>query len=55
MKLLAPALLTIVLTASALPSQYFSSVASEPRRTTRATWLGMSGEQSVAREYGEPK
>ncbi len=45
----------LALTTSALTAQYFSSVASEPRRTARATWLGMSGEQSVTLEYGQPK
>src|SRR5687767_12475987 len=43
------------LTASALSAQYFISVGSETRRTTRATWLGLSGEQSVTLEYGQPK
>ncbi len=43
------------LTASALPAQYFSSVGSEPRRMTRATWFGLSGEQSVVFDYGQPK
>ncbi|MCC6784003.1 MAG: FKBP-type peptidyl-prolyl cis-trans isomerase [Planctomycetes bacterium] len=43
------------LATSTLPAQYFSSVGSEPRRTTRATWLGMSGEQNVAIEYGQPR
>ncbi|MBI5852894.1 MAG: FKBP-type peptidyl-prolyl cis-trans isomerase [Planctomycetes bacterium] len=54
MKLLAPALVSIAFTASALPAQYFNSVGSETRRTTRATWLGLSGEQSVTLEYGQP-
>jgi hypothetical protein len=43
------------LTASALSAQYFVSVGSEPRRTTRAAWIGMSGEQSVSVEYGQPE
>ncbi len=41
--------------ASALPAQYFTSVGSETRRTARATWLGLSGEQSVTLEYGQPE
>jgi hypothetical protein len=47
--------LLLVLATSALPAQYFRSVGSEPRRTTRATWLGLSGEQDVAIDYGQPK
>ena len=43
------------LTVAALPAQFFSSVGSETRRTTHVTWLGMSGEQSVATEYGQPR
>src|SRR5262245_41120639 len=43
------------LTASALSAQYFSSIGSETRRTARATWRGLSGEQSVVFEYGQPK
>lgn len=43
------------LTVSALPAQYFISVGSESRRTARAAWLGLSGEQSVTLEYGQPK
>jgi hypothetical protein len=42
------------LTASALPAQFFTSIAAESRRTARATWLGLSGEQSVTIEYGQP-
>lgn len=42
-------------TAGALPAQYFVSVGSETRRTARAAWLGLSGEQSVTVEYGQPK
>jgi len=43
------------LTASALPAQYFLSVKTETRRTARATWLGLSGEQSVTLDYGQPE
>jgi hypothetical protein len=43
------------LTASTLPAQYFTSVGSETRRTARAAWLGLSGEQGVTIEYGQPK
>jgi hypothetical protein len=43
------------LTASALPAQYFTSVGSETRRTARAAWLGLSGEQGVTLEYGQPE
>lgn len=43
------------LTASALPAQYFQSIGSEPRRLTRASWLGLSGEQNLTIDYGQPK
>lgn len=51
LRVLAPLLWLVT---STLPAQYFSSVGSEPRRTTRATWYGLSGEQSVAFDYGQP-
>jgi FKBP-type peptidyl-prolyl cis-trans isomerase FkpA len=40
------------LTAGALPAQYFMSVGAETRRTAHALWLGLSGQQRVAIEYG---
>lgn len=45
----------LLLLAGALPAQYFLSVGSEARQSTRATWLGRSGEQSVVLEYGQPQ
>ncbi|HEU4417895.1 MAG TPA: FKBP-type peptidyl-prolyl cis-trans isomerase [Planctomycetota bacterium] len=43
------------LTAAALPAQFFLSAETQTRRVTQARWLGLSGEQSVAFEYGQPK
>lgn len=43
------------LTGSALPAQYFVTVGVEARRTARATWRGLAGEQSVTFEYGQPR
>ena len=45
----------VLLLTSALPAQFFVSVGSEVRQSTRATWIGRSGEQSVAIDYGQPK
>lgn len=45
----------LLCTTSALPAQYFLSVGSEPRQSARATWLGRSGQQSVAFDYGQPQ
>jgi len=42
------------LTVGALPAQYFLGINSESRRLARATWRGLSGEQSVSVEYGQP-
>jgi hypothetical protein len=48
------ACLALLFTATALPAQFFLSVDTEPRRTARATWLGLSGQQSVTLDYGQP-
>lgn len=45
----------LLLLTSALPAQFFVSVGSEARQTTRACWIGRSGEQSVSIDYGQPK
>lgn len=49
------ALTIISLTATDLPAQFFRSMGTDTRRVARATWLGRSGDQSVAIEYGQPK
>ncbi|HEX5054499.1 MAG TPA: FKBP-type peptidyl-prolyl cis-trans isomerase [Planctomycetota bacterium] len=43
------------ITVSALPAQFLVGIGSESRRMTRVTWRGLSGEQTVALEYGQPK
>lgn len=43
-----------LLAASLLPAQFLRSIGAEPRRTTRASWLGRSGEQNVTIEHGQP-
>lgn len=45
----------LLLTASALPGQFFTAVETEARRLARATWLGQSGQQSLTIDYGQPK
>lgn len=46
--------LVLLLAATTLPAQFFESVGAETRRTTRASWLGRSGEQHVTIEHGQP-
>lgn len=48
------ACLVLLLTAALLPAQFFQSIGAESRRTTRVTWLGRSGEQTVAIDHGQP-
>lgn len=43
------------LAAAGLSAQYFTSLHTESRRVTHATWQGASGQQSVTIEYGQPK
>src|SRR5688572_30239408 len=43
------------LTTAALPAQFFLSAETQTRRVAHVRWLGLSGEQSVAFEYGQPK
>jgi len=54
MILRARACLVLLLTATLLPAQFFQSIGAESRRTTRVTWLGRSGEQTVAIDHGQP-
>ena len=52
-----PSLLALALLATtcSLSAQYFVPDQSLARRMTRVTWMGMSGEQSLAIEFGQPK
>lgn len=45
----------LVSAACSLPAQFFVPDQQLARRMTRVTWLGESGEQSLAIEYGQPK
>lgn len=49
------ACLVLLSTAGSLAAQYFVPDQSLTRRMTRVTWLGESGEQSLAVDYGQPK
>jgi hypothetical protein len=46
------AALLLLLTAHALPAQFFVPDQDLNRKVTRATWFGLSGEQSLAIDYG---
>ncbi len=50
---IAPAFL-LALAAGQLPAQFFAPDLAYTRAVTRVTWLGMSGEQSLAIDYGQP-
>lgn len=45
----------LLTTAANLTAQYFVPDQSLTRRMTRVTWLGHSGEQSIAIDHGQPK
>jgi len=47
--------LVLLSTACSLTAQYFVPDQLFARRMTRVSWLGESGEQSIAIEYGQPK
>jgi len=49
------ACLVLLSTTCSLTAQYFVPDQSFARRMTRVTWLGESGEQSIAIDYGQPK
>lgn len=46
--------LLVLLTCSPLAAQFFAPDQLLDRRQTRVTWIGLSGEQSVAIDYGRP-
>jgi FKBP-type peptidyl-prolyl cis-trans isomerase FkpA len=48
-------LLLLFAAAGNLPAQFFVPDQALTRRLTRVTWLGHSGEQSIAIEFGQPK
>lgn len=45
----------LLLVAGSLPAQYLVRHATFDRRMTQVTWIGMSGQQRLAIEYGRPK
>ncbi len=47
--------LLLLATAGSLSAQFFVPDQTLARRLTRVTWLGHSGEQSIAIDYGQPK
>lgn len=47
--------LVLLTTTTALAAQFFVPEQTEVRRMTRVTWLGESGEQSLAIDHGQPK
>lgn len=49
------ACLVLLSTACSLSAQYFVPDQQSVRHSTRVTWLGESGEQSLAIDYGQPK
>ncbi|MDO8348964.1 MAG: DUF2911 domain-containing protein [Planctomycetota bacterium] len=49
------ACLVLLSTTCSLTAQFFVPDQSIARRMTRVTWLGESGEQSIAIDYGQPK
>lgn len=46
--------LVLLLTCSPLAAQFFAPDLMLDRRMTRVTWIGLSGEQSLAIDYGQP-
>jgi hypothetical protein len=45
----------LLVVASSVPAQYLTRHESFERRMSRVTWIGMSGQQRLAVEYGQPR